>query len=169
MIRPGRPCLVCNEQVDLSEVSLDIQGLLSGPAYIAGSGCQHTTGQNVALLSVSAAASLLAQFVSLNVAAGGIGEPGPLQYLLSTHTLEHLATQSRPHCPYEHAENAGDKRQPLTGDHPTADAHRAMRAAVRGGALTCWLDRFAKWARQRVDRRARRQLDEASLTPGGLP
>lgn len=154
VIRPGRPCLVCNEQVDLSEVSLDIQGLLDDPAYIAGADRQHGTGQNVALLSVSAAASLLAQFVSLNVAPGGIGEPGPLQYLLSTHTLEHLNTASRPSCRYEHAEAAGDTRQPLTGDHPAAEVHRATRAAARAGGPTRWFDHFATWIRQRVDRRS---------------
>jgi hypothetical protein len=161
VIRPGRACLVCNEQVDLSEVSLDIQSLLDDPDYIAGAGRQHGTGQNVALLSVSAAASLLAQFVSLSVAPGGIGEPGPLQYLLSTHTLEHLAATSRSNCPYEHAEAAGDERQPLTGDHPAPPAGRATAAAARAGGLTGVLDRFATWIRQRVDQRVRHRLDQA--------
>ena len=160
VIRPGRPCLVCNAQVDPSEVSLDIQGLLDDPDYIAGADRQHGTGQNVALLSVSVAASLLAQFVSLNVAPGGMGEPGPLQYLLSTHTLEHLAATSRPNCPYEHAEAAGDERQPLTGDHSAAAAHRATQGPARAGLLTTVLDRFATWTRQRVDLRVRRQLGE---------
>lgn len=166
VIRPGRPCLVCNGQVDLSEVSLDIQGLLDDPDYIAGVGRQHGTGQNVALLSLSAAASLLAQFVSLNVAPGGIGEPGPLQYLLSTHTLEHLASTTRPNCPYEHAEAAGDNRQPLTGDHEAAEVHRVTRAAARAGGLTHGLDRFATWIRQRVDRRIHRQFGEDRWTWG---
>lgn len=166
VIRPGRPCLTCNGQVDLSEVSLDIQGLLDDPSYIAGADRQHGTGQNVALLSVSAAASLLAQFVSLNVSPGGIGEPGPLQYLLSTHTLEHLETNSRPNCPYELVEAAGDKRQTLTGDHGVADIHRATRAAAPAGGMTRWLDRFATWIRQRVDRRISRELARDSQTPG---
>jgi hypothetical protein len=166
VIRPGRPCLVCNEQVDPSEVSLDIQGLLDDPDYIAGAARQHGTGQNVALLSVSTAAAVLAQFVSLNVAPGGIGEPGPLQYLLSTHTLEHLAATSRPSCPYEQAEAAGDKRQPLTGDHPAAEAHRATRAAGGASRLTGWLDRLASGIRQWADRRARRLLDEDGSTRG---
>lgn len=161
VIRPGRPCLVCNEQVDLSEVSLHIQGLLDDPAYIAGVGRPSGTGQNVALLSVSAAACVLAQFVSFNVAPGGIGDPGPLQYLLSTHTLEHLAADSsRPNCPYEHAESAGDERQPLTGDHPAAEAQRANRASAGAGGFTRWLDRIASWTRQRVDQRVRRELDQ---------
>lgn len=158
IIRPGRPCLVCNEQIDLSEVSLDIQGLLDDPSYIAGASRKHDTGQNVALLSVSVAASLLAQFVSLNVAPGGIGEPGPLQYLLSTHTLEHLAHTSRSSCLYEEAEAAGDQRQPLTGHHPAAEANRATRAAAAAGGVTGRVDRFATWIRKRIDRRVRRQV-----------
>ena len=165
VIRPGRPCLVCNEQVDPSEVSLDIQGLLDDPDYIAGAGRTRGTGQNVALLSVSAAASLLAQFVSFNVAPGGIGDPGPLQYLLSTHTLDHLAAASRPSCPYEHAEADGDRRQHLTGDHPAAAAHRAKRATAHAGGPTGWLDRFADWIRRQADRRLRRRLDQLGEMP----
>lgn len=155
VIRPGRPCLVCNGQVEPSEVSLDIQGLLDDPTYIAGADRHAGTGQNVALLSVSAAASLLAQFVSFNVAPGGIGDPGPLQYLLSTHTLEHLQYTSRPNCPYESAHATGDQRQALTGDHPAADAQRARRAAARPRGVAAWLDGFATWVRSYADRRLR--------------
>ncbi|MGI8793012.1 MAG: ThiF family adenylyltransferase [Acidimicrobiales bacterium] len=161
VLRPGRPCLVCNEQVDLTEVSLDIQGLLEDPSYIAGAG-RRPGGQNVALLSVSATASLLAQFVSFNVAPGGIGDPGPLQYLLSTHTLEHLGSATRPGCPYEHAEAVGDGRQDLTGEDTAAQQHRAERSGSRGDLVERWLDRFATLLRRRVDRRVRRQLSRRS-------
>lgn len=159
VIRPGRPCLVCNGQVEPAEVSLDIQGLLDDPTYIAGAGRDPGTGQNVALLSISAAASLLAQFVSFNVAPGGVGDPGPIQYLLSTHTLQRLAAVTRPTCPYESAEAVGDGRQSLTGDHPAATAHRARRAAARPSRVATWLDRFAISARAYADRRLRRDLD----------
>lgn len=157
VLRPGRPCLVCNEQVDISEVALDIQGLLDEPTYIAGAGRQPG-GENVALLSVSATASLLAQFVSLNIAPGGIGEPGPLQYLLSTHTQQHLRFTTRPGCPYEKTEAVGDSRQDLTGEHAIAQDHRAQRTARRGRGVNRWLDRSATWLRRRVDRRFRRHL-----------
>lgn len=156
VVRPGRPCLVCNGQVDVSEVGLDIQGLLDDRAYIAGAGRQHGLGQNVSLLSISGAASLLAQFVSFNVAPGGIGDPGPLQYLLSTHTLEHLVCTSRPHCAYELAESCGDERQTLTGQHKVAEVKRSMDEGHRRGWLTRRVDGFANWARHRVDRRSRR-------------
>lgn len=158
VIRPGRPCLVCNGQVDLSEVSLDVQGLLDDPTYIAGANRPAGTGQNVALLSISAAASLLAQFVSFNVAPGGIGEPGPLQYLLSTHTLEHLMRTVRPHCPYEIAEAVGDQRQELTGEHPAAAEHRARHVTSRATGLAVWLDRLARWLRACADERLGRRV-----------
>lgn len=159
VLRPGRPCLVCNEQVDMSEVSLDIQGLLDDPSYIAGAGRQRGQGQNVALLSVSAASSLLAQFVSFNVAPGGIGDPGPLQYLLSTHTLEHLKHVTRVSCAYEKAACLGDGRQPLTGRHASAEALRAVRPASQPRRLDARLDRFATWLRSRIDRRLCRRLN----------
>jgi len=152
VIRPGRPCLVCNQQLDISEVSLDIQGLLDDAVYIAGAGRQRGEGQNVSLLSVSAAAALLAQFVSFNVAPGGLGDPGPLQQLLSTHTLEHLNMNSRPGCIVEHAEALGDGRQILTGEHRAAIAHRARRVDAKAPWIADRLDRLANWFRHHVDR-----------------
>lgn len=158
VIRPGRPCLVCNGQVDLSEVSLDVQGLLDDATYIAGTDRPAGAGQNVALLSVSAAASLLAQFVSFNVAPGDIGDPGPLQYLLSTHTLEHLSCNARPHCEYEKAEAAGDHRQELTGVHSAAAEHRIRHFTSRASGVVAWLDRIARWVQAHADSRSRRRI-----------
>ena len=158
VIRPGRPCLVCNGQLDVSEVALDIQDLLDDRDYIEGAGRQRGEGQNVALLSISAAAAILAQFVSFNVAPGGLGDPGPLQHLLSTHTLEHLDLISRPGCSYETSEAIGDGRQALTGEHVAAVTHRRRRAAG-----TRWLDRrldhLASWVRVHVDRHRARTAD----------
>jgi len=167
VLRPGRPCLVCNDQVDIADVSLDIQGLLDDPTYIAGAGRQPG-GQNVALLSISVAASLLAQFVSFNVAPGGIGDPGPLQYLLSTHTLTHLSATTRPGCPYERAEAVGDVRQDLTGEHPAAEELLSRCcSAHREGLTSRCLARLATWFQRRVEQRARHQLDRGDL-PGNL-
>ncbi len=165
VIRPGRPCLVCNEQLNLSDVALDIQGLLDDPTYIAGADRPADTGQNVALVSISAAASLLAQFVSFNVAPGGLGDPGPLQYLLSTHTLEHLQVTRRPNCPYEAALAGGDQRQELTGKHAAAEATRDRRVeALRRHRWTRLADRIATSVRVRLDRSVRRR-STSSGTP----
>jgi hypothetical protein len=132
VLRPGRPCMSCNGQLDLGAVAADASGSLDDPAYIAGLDGHAMTqgGQNVTMLSVNAAAGLLAQYVSLNVAPGGIGEPGPLQYLLSTHTLQHLTPNSRENCPVEALTQAGDRGIRLTGDHPLAENMRRARARV---------------------------------------
>ena len=90
--------MVCTRQLDMGQVALDAQGLLDDPSYIAGMPEQNPSGQNVAPLSISVTAALLAQYVSLSVAPGGIGDPGPLQYVLSTHSLDHLDHTSRAGC-----------------------------------------------------------------------
>lgn len=167
--RPGRPCLSCNGQLDLGAVAADAAGTLDDPAYIAGrakatvsadhpEAGQHE-GQNVAALSVSAAAGMLAQYVSFNVTAGGIGDPGPLQYLLSTHTLEHLGGTSRPHCPVEALTATGDSSPRMDGPHPVAEAARRSRdpshlsRRVRVGRIG---DNMIWWARLRLAARFRR-------------
>lgn len=132
VIRPGRPCMACNGQLDLAAVTLDRSGDLDDPAYIAGAGRDAgDRGENVAVLSISAAAAMLSQFVSFNVAPGGIGEPGPLQYILATHTLEHLPAVTRPTCPVEAAASSGDRAPDLTGEHLAAGRERAARAATQ--------------------------------------
>lgn len=130
VLRPGRPCMSCNRQLDLSRVALDIDGLLDDPAYIAASHDDDLApaGHNVAPLSVSVTAGLLSQYVSFSVAPGGFGDPGPLQYVLSTHALEHLPDATSEHCPYESAEAVGDGRIDLTGRHVAAE--EARRDAV---------------------------------------
>lgn len=128
VLRPGRPCMACNGQLDLGVVTADMAGTLNDPTYIAGNpDFRGTDSANVALVSINAAASLLAQYLSLNVAPGGLGEPGPLQYLLSTHTLERLDTTSSPACPVEALTGHGDSAIRMTGSHPAADRERRYR------------------------------------------
>ncbi len=126
VIRPGRPCMSCTGQLDLGTVAADRDGTLDDPAYIAGNGGRSRSdgGQNVAALSISAAAGLLTQYISLNIAPGGLGEPGPLQYLLATHSLEHLNVVSSPSCPVEALTASGDSGARLTGPHAAAEAQR---------------------------------------------
>jgi hypothetical protein len=130
ILRPGRPCLVCTRQVDMGQVAFDIEGLLDDPDYIAGTGGDGHANQNVAPLSISVTAALLAQYVSLSVAPGGVGDPGPLQYVLSTHDLHHLDSTSPAGCLYEPDDPDGDHRQALTGIHPAAETARAQARSV---------------------------------------
>jgi hypothetical protein len=148
VLRPGRPCMACNGQLDLGEVTADMSGALDDPTYVAGNPrVRREDSANVAVLSIGAAASVLTQYVSLNVAPGGIGEPGPLQFLLSTHTLEHLETTSRQACPVEALEAQGDRAIRMTGPHPAADRERqhhdpaTLRRTLRLGRLIQCMER----------------------------
>ncbi|HKP44691.1 ThiF family adenylyltransferase [Mycobacterium sp.] len=111
---PGRPCMVCLGQLDLGELSLDKQGLLDDPTYIARAGTQAPAGQNVAALSASVSAALLAQFVSLVAHPGGRGVPAPLRYLLAPHQLEHSTATTGQYCSYESETATADRRPTLT-------------------------------------------------------
>jgi hypothetical protein len=110
---PGRPCMVCLGQLLVGDVALDKQGLLEDPKYIAAAQRETPSRQNVATLSASVSASLLAQFVSLVAHPGGRGVPAPLRYILSTHQLEHSNASSGPYCPFENATALGDARTPI--------------------------------------------------------
>ena len=127
---PGQPCMVCNGQLDAADIQTDKLGLFDDPTYIRGAGTDmRPRRQNVAALAASVSASILAQFVSLTIAPGGIGAPGPLRYALSTHTLEHLDIALKPRCPFEAATATGDERIPLTGSHATAQKIQQVRRA----------------------------------------
>lgn len=121
VLRPGRPCMACNGQLDLGKVMVDKEGLLDDKSYIAGLPlADRPQTQNVAALSVNATASLLAQFISFVAAPADIGDPGPLRYSLSTHWLEHVEASTREHCPIEQNILAGDNRQLVLGVHESA-------------------------------------------------
>lgn len=129
VLRPGRPCMACNGQLDLGKIHVDRAGLLDDPQYIEGlPRSERPQSQNVAALAVSATAGLLAQFVSFVAAPAGLGEPGPLRYSLSTHWLEHVEATTREHCPIEGSALAGDRRLVVLGDHATARHEMARRA-----------------------------------------
>jgi hypothetical protein len=160
----------CNGQLDLGAVAADQSGALDDPAYIAGgpdpSDASAEPGgtpdsANVAVLSVSAAASILSQYVSLNVAPGGLGEPGSLQYLLSTHTLVRVAAARRPACPVEALTGLGDQAMRMTGPHPQAEHERQFRAGHKlrfDMARVRVLDTAASWTRTRLIAFAKRRL-----------
>ena len=165
VIRPGRPCMSCNGQLDLGLVQPDKEGLLDDPEYIAGIGeSAIPRGENVATLSASVSAGLLAQYTSFSVRPGGLGDPGPLRFALSTHLLEPLECTTRPNCPVEPIEGVGDAHQELTDRHPVAERQRERVAdpssRVRllrwvddcNGKVSQWLDRGSKPSLPRLRR-----------------
>lgn len=130
LITPGQPCLVCNRQLDPAHVQSDKLGLFDDPDYIRGAVVTTLPGrQNVAALSAGVSAGLLDQFISLTVAPAGMGSPGPLRYVLSTHTLQHLDIQLKANCCFEAQVAAGNDRIPLTGDHSAARRAQKERRA----------------------------------------
>ena len=151
VIRPMRPCMSCNQQLDLGEVVPDQQGLLEDPRYIEGSDrADAPANQNVAPLSVSVAASLLAQYVSFSVAPAGLGDPGPLHYALNTHCLAHLDYPTRHYCAVELAEGIGDQRVILTRRHEQAERMRELvNSPGTRTRILRWIDdrvqTVAKW------------------------
>lgn len=137
VIRPGRPCMACNKQLDLGLVGADREGLLDDPSYIAGAGRGVLAPrQNVTALAVSVTAGLLAQFVSLIVAPGGRGDPGPLQYILSIHYLDHLKDVTGANCVVERETAAGERRIPLTAEHSRA---REVQESRRAASNRLWV------------------------------
>ena len=145
VVRPGRPCMHCNGQLDLGLVALDRQGLLDDPSYIQRAPESiMPVNPNVAPLSVNVAASTLAQYVSFGVAPAGFGDPGPLQYYLSTHHLEHRDDHANSHCATESAEGVGDCRVSLTGLHEDAERKRRLSESVGARTrLLRWIDDLA--------------------------
>lgn len=166
VLRPGRPCMACNGQLDLGKIQADKEGLLDDETYIIGlPPSERPQGQNVAALAVSATASLLAQFVSFVTAPAGMGEPGPLRYSLSTHCLEHVEVTESEHCPVERSTLAGDRRQVLLGDHTVArqEMQRQKEAASRplirlGRAIDDSIGEFRFWLTNTVSAMRRGRL-----------
>lgn len=130
VVRPGRPCLQCNGQLDPAQVSRDRLGLFNDPTYIEKSGQPVPGKQNVAMLSASVMASQLALFVSLMVAPSNLGEPGPLRFSLTTHWLEHVQATTSAACVYEHFVAHGDQRITLVQADASVSASRPMAIRV---------------------------------------
>lgn len=126
---PGQPCMVCTRQLVVGDVTLDKQGLLEDPEYIATAGRSEPSHQNVAALSASVSAALLTHFVSLVAHPAGRGAPGALWRTLSTHTLERLPQDSAPGCLWENPPRMGDGRVAIA-EH--RDAWRQMIANRSG-------------------------------------
>ena len=134
VVGPGRACLACNGQYHPSHVALERDGSLDDPTYISGLPFDHPlrVRQNVSVLSVNCAGALLAQFISLVVTPGGLGDPGALRYQLGPHLLQRDATTTCiPGCPYPANTGTGDLRLDPTGRHLAAERERAARTRAQ--------------------------------------
>lgn len=134
VVRPGRPCLVCSGQVDPGELAKERSGALDDPTYIkhAGGAARNAGNENVSLISASASAHALAQFVSFVVGPGGQGEPGPLRFNFVTHSLAPVNARTHPNCRVEHRGRGDHHRGHLTGNHAAARRETSTREAARG-------------------------------------
>lgn len=147
VLRPGRPCMSCNRQLDLGKVYADRDGMLEDPVYIAGlAPADRPTSQNVAILAVGATFGLLAQYTSLVVAPGGRGEPGPRRFVHSIHLLEAVPATTNPHCPVESQAAAGNDRLVVTGENPSV----GREAAWRDQQVRHYGERLAAWIAERL-------------------
>jgi hypothetical protein len=150
-IMPGQPCMVCNGQLDPAAVQKDKLGLFEDETYIRSAGGTPTPSrQNVAVLSASVSAGLLAQFVSLMVAPGGAGVPGPLRYALAPHWLEHVRVTPLSNCAFEAATATGDRRLPLAGPHPRAHDCQMARNLHQRMLQTRVLRKVISWAERHL-------------------
>lgn len=143
---PGRPCLACANQINMSEVALEMSGDLDDPEYVRRAGRQPVSGRpNVAALCAAVSGSQLEQFVSLVARPGGQGVPSPLRFNLSTHHLEHLRQVTQPHCVTEQALGAGDERINLTREiGPWNTSPRVPRRPLRrrvNQVIDRWIER----------------------------
>lgn len=172
-VLPGRPCLVCSQQIRPDRIQLDKQGLLDDEDYIRRSGlAAHTAGQNVATMSATVSAMLLTQFVSLIATPGGVGVPDPLCFHFTTHTLEHLEYVSNPTCRWESHPGEGDHRVPMAGEHLLATLmmqRRRSRRELSHLKPAAWANqlaaRIARWVStaQVLDWVRNRDRDEVAL------
>ena len=154
VLRPGRPCMVCNAQLDLGSVQADKQGLWEDETYVAGiPAADRSQGQNVGMFAAGASAGMLAQTVSFMVQPSGFGEPGPIRFSLSTHWLEHIEVASQENCVVESQGPIGDRRRVLSGEDKrarieiTRRQERASRIIVRAMRM---LERWSEYLMAKI-------------------
>jgi hypothetical protein len=129
VLRPGRPCMACNGQLQLGAVQADRQDLWDDPEYVAGiPESDRPRSQNVGLFAAGAAAGLLSQLTCFIANPSGFGEPGAVRFNLSTHWLEHLHINSTDNCLVETQYLAGDARVLPLGRDRRAEKEIAERS-----------------------------------------
>jgi hypothetical protein len=114
VVAPGVPCLACSGQINMLDVTLEMNGDLDNPEYIRRAGREPVSGRpNVAALCAGVGGSQLELFVSLLAHPAGRGAPGPLRFALALHDLQRMPTISQPFCEVERRTALGDGRTDL--------------------------------------------------------
>ncbi len=132
---PTRRCLVCLGQYDPGLVSLERDGYLDDPTYIAGLPQDHPLRrrENVFPFSVTAAGFEVFQMLSMIVRPLGIANPGAQIYHFVNGRLdiEHVPTCD-PTCYFPTVLAQGDRSgaNPIAR-HPVAELARAGRTGLR--------------------------------------
>jgi len=127
----GRPCLECIGQLSPELVSLERDGYLDDPAYIASLPSDHPfkARQNVFGFSVALAGLELMQMLAMFV-TNQLADPGAQTYHFVPGFLEKLDIDDRPGCLYTASTALGDAAPfVLTGRHALAQAVRERTAA----------------------------------------
>ena len=150
-LRPGRPCMVCNAQLDLGSVQADRAGLWDDATYLAGiPAAGRPRSQNVGMFAAGASAGMLAQVVSFIAQPSGFGEPGPIRFSLSTHWLEHIGVETREHCVVESQGPIGDRRRVLCGEDKRARIEIARRQERAGRIIVRAMRILERWSEKLI-------------------
>jgi hypothetical protein len=115
-------------------VGVERSGMLDDPKYIEGLPEDHVMrrNENVFGFSVGCAGLELAQFICMISAPGGIPDPGPQRYNISTGTIDRIEAGCVVNCPYTNDLNSLGDDVPVraVGRHEIAEQERADRVHI---------------------------------------
>ena len=160
-VGPGRRCMECIGQFSPEDASLERDGYLDDPVYIAG--LPKTSGlrrnENVFAFSLSVASMEVLQALALIVAPSGLSNIGEkLYHFVTGREDEPVLGACKPTCLYPSLTATGD-RAPASwcARHPAAEQAREHRAALRAkltladrrllARLRAWLAGATQWCR----------------------
>jgi hypothetical protein len=128
---PGRRCLECLKQYDPGLVSVERDGYLDDPTYIAGLPIDHPirASENVFAFSMAAASLEVLQFLMMVLAPLGIASPGAQIYHFVPGNLDiPITCACEATCIYPSLTAKGDRAGvTVTGRHPIAEHRRSER------------------------------------------
>lgn len=131
-VYPGKKCLECVGQYDPNDVTLERQGQLDDPSYMATLPDNHhlKRNENVFPFSAHLGSSLIAQMLHVVLSPAGIHDLGEQVYHFSDGSIETIRGETcYPDCYFSSVIGRGDAEGlPMTGVHPAAEAARTNRA-----------------------------------------